>query len=293
MSGTSRSGFVLAVSANTIWGLFPIFWHLLQGIPAGELVAHRIVWAFLFSVAIGVVRHRFRDRETKRELWKQIRKPSTWATYSLAALLIAINWLAFLWAVTNDRVLLSSLGYYINPLFNVMLGVFVLKERLPVARWIAIGFAAAGVLVMSIAAGEIPWVSLIMASSFAGYALVKKRAKLDALDGLTIETTVMILPSLLFLTILHSGGGGSFGESTAKDLLLITGGFLTLLPLALFSAATQRAPLSLIGILQYVGPTLQFIVGAFYFGEPLDHATLAGFALVWTGVVLFLFSRKH
>lgn len=293
MSASTRLGILFAVAANVIWGLFPIYWKLLESVPSLELVGHRIVWAFAFALAIAVVRFRLSSRTARVALLEALSRRKTWATYSLSAVLIAINWGAFLYAVTHSQILLSSLGYYINPLFNVLLGVIVLGERLPPIRWGAVGLAAIGVVVMTISAGAVPWVSLAMATSFAGYALVKKKAKLDALNGLFLETLVLLVPTLIYLTWLHGSGGGAFGRgNTTIDWLLIVGGFLTLVPLGFFSAATQRIPLTLVGVLQYVGPTLQFIVGAFYFGENLSTFTLVGFAFVWSGVGVFLFSRR-
>ncbi|MCO8120736.1 EamA family transporter RarD [Stieleria sp. TO1_6] len=293
MSASTRWGIFFAVAANTIWGVFPIYWSLLRGTPAAELVGHRVVWAFVFSLLVAVFRFQRGSRDYRQSLLAALRQRQTWVTYGMAGGLIAINWLAFLWAVTHDRVLLSSLGYYINPLLNVLLGVVVLGEHLSRSRWFAIGLAAIGVLVMTYAAGEVPWVSLAMATSFAGYALIKKRARLDAMNGLVLETSVLVVPTLIYLAWIYQSGGGDFGKGDVnKDWLLILGGLFTLVPLALFSAATQRAPLSLIGVLQYVGPTLQFIVGVFYFGEPLSSATLVGFSFVWTGVAVFLLARR-
>ncbi|WP_182869022.1 EamA family transporter RarD [Stieleria mannarensis] len=293
MSASTRLGFFCAVAANVIWGLFPVFWNLLRGTSALELVSHRIVWAFVFSMLIAGIRFRLSDRFVRVALLDALRRPQTWGIYAAAAFLIAINWGAFLYAVTNEQVLLSSLGYYISPLFNVLLGVVVLGERLPAARWGAIGLAAIGVTVMTFAAGQFPWVSLAMASSFAGYALVKKKAQLDPMNGLFLETLVLLSPTLVYLTLLYQGGAGDFGRGNAMlDALLIIGGFLTLVPLAFFSAAAQRIPLTLIGVLQFIGPTLQFLVGAFYFGEPMSTNTLIGFAFVWSGVAVFLIKRR-
>lgn len=293
MSASTRLGLCFAVTANVIWGLFPIFWQLLQGIPAVELVAHRIVWAFVFAGAIAAIRFRLSSLAARANFKDALRSGKTWATYATAAVLIAINWGAFLYAVTHEQVLLSSLGYYINPLFNVLLGVVVLREKLSAARWGAVALAAVGVTVMTIALGTVPWVSLMMATSFAGYALVKKKAKLDALNGLFLETLILLPPTLIYLAFLQQSGNGSFtfGDPWRAGLLIL-GGLFTLVPLAFFSAAAQRIPLTLVGILQYVGPTLQFIVGAFYFGEPLSTFTLIGFAFVWSGVAVFMFSRR-
>lgn len=293
MSAATRLGFFCAVAANVIWGLFPIYWNLLQGTAATELVCHRIVWAFVFSLVIAVIRFRFSSRDIRIALLDAFGRRQTWTIYATSAVLIAINWGAFLYAVTHQQILLSSLGYYISPLLNVLLGVFVLGERLSPWRWSAVGFAAIGVATMTLAAGQTPWVSLVMASSFAGYALVKKKAKLDPLYGLFLETTVLLLPSLFYMMLLYRAGCGDFGRGDwSVDWLLIIGGLLTLLPLALFSAAAQRIPLTLVGVLQYVGPTLQFIVGAFYFGEPMSLSTLTGFGFVWFGVAVFLLTRR-
>lgn len=294
MSASTRLGLLFAVIANVMWGLFPIYWNLLRGTSAGELVCHRILWAFVFSLLIAIVRFKLSSRAVRLELINVVSQRKTWTMFSVAAALIAINWLAFLWAVTHDQVLLSSLGYYINPLFNVLLGVIVFGERLPRARWVAIGLAAIGVLVMTYAAGRVPWVSLAMASSFAGYALIKKKTILDPMYGLCLETIALIVPTLIYLGWIYQTGGGVFGRGDlVVDSLLIFGGLVTLVPLALFSAATQRAPLTIIGILQYIGPTLQFLVGVFYFGESLSTFTLVGFGFVWTGVAVFLLSRNH
>ena len=279
---------MLAIAAHFLWGVFPIYWNLLARIPSVELVCHRIAWAFSFALVIAVFRFRLVNKTRRLRWWVRMRSLKTWRTYALAAVLIAINWLSFLYAVNNDRVLFSSLGYYINPLFNVLLGVFVLGETISRRGWTAILLAAVGVSVMTFSVGEIPWVSFSMASSFALYALVKKKAKLDALNGLLIELSVLIVPTLIYLAWLSNRSQNHFGtEGLTIDFLLIAGGLVTVVPLALFAAATQRAPLSLIGILQYIGPTMQFLVGAFYFGEPLSGTTLFGFAFVWIGIAVF------
>ncbi|OYP36829.1 EamA family transporter RarD [Rhodopirellula sp. MGV] len=293
MFNSTQLGFAFAIIANTIWGVFPIFWSFLRGTPALELVCHRIAWAFAFSLLIAAARFYTLHQDLRKKLLKTVFNRKTLALYAGSAILIAINWLAFLWAVTHDRVLLSSLGYYINPLFNVLLGVLVLGETLRASRWVAIGFATVGVAVMAIGTGEFPWVSLFMASSFAGYALLKKKAQLDVMYGLLIETAVLIIPTIIYLGWLQSTGEAAFSVHNWKvDALLMLGGMFTLIPLALFSAATQRVPLSVIGVLQYVGPTLQFICGVAYFGETVSVQRMIGFAFVWVGVAIFLFVRN-
>ena len=291
MTAETRTGLMFAVAANTIWGLFPIYWQLLSMLPAAEILCHRIFWGFAFSLVIAAVRFRYSPRVVQYALIDALRQRQTWTMYGLAGVLVAINWLAFLWAVTNGYVLLSALGYYINPLMNVLLGVIVLGERLPAAQWTAVALAAVGVSIMTVATGQVPWVSLVMATSFAGYALVKKKSKLDAMNGLFLETLILVTPTIVYLTYLGQNGQGAFAQGdVSTDFLLVLGGFLTLVPLALFTAAAQRAPLSLIGILQYVGPTLQFLVGKLYFGEELPKSMLLGFGFVWIGVIVFLLS---
>ncbi|MEO1527582.1 MAG: EamA family transporter RarD [Planctomycetota bacterium] len=289
MSSSTRLGLLLAVAAHALWGLFPIYWKLLAAVDSAELACHRILWAFLFSFFIAAVRFRIGPPERRSAFFSALRRKETWLTYSFAASMIAINWIAFLVAVNNGNVLLSSLGYYINPLFNVLLGVLVLGEKLHGRGWLAIGIAGVGVAIMTVAIGELPWVSLAMATSFAMYGLAKKKAKLDPLDGLLLETGILIVPTVCFLSYLSFNDEGAFGAMGYRtDSLLIFGGLVTIIPLALFAGATQRAPLSMIGVLQYIGPTLQFLVGTVYFGEKVTQSTLLGFAFVWTGVIVFL-----
>ena len=291
MTTSARLGIFYSVAANTLWGLFPIYWTWLAAASAPELLCHRVVWSFVFALLVVLVRYRLASPAKRAALRQQFSEPSTWKTYSLAAVMIAINWLAFLWAVNNNRVLLASLGYYINPLINVLLGVIVLREHLSRSRWVALGFAGFGVTVMTIQTGELPWISFAMALAFGVYALTKKRAKLAAVEGLMLETMMLAPLAIGYLIWLNqnSDTGGLFANSgRATDLLLIFGGVVTITPLALFSAATQRVPLSLIGVLQYVGPTLQFLIGIFYFGEEMPAGRLIGFGFVWIGVAIFL-----
>ena len=199
MSPSTRFGLLLAVAAHSLWGLFPIYWRTLAHVDSTELVCHRIVWAFLFSLLIAAIRFRLGSRDKRKRFVDALRQPETWATYSCAALMIAVNWGAFLIAVNSGNVLLSSLGYYINPLFNVLLGVIVLGERLHRRGWIAIAIAAVGVAIMTVGFGGLPWVSLTMATSFAIYGLTKKKAKLDPLDGLLLETGLLVVPTAAYL----------------------------------------------------------------------------------------------
>lgn len=284
-----RAGLLCAIAAHTLWGLFPLYWGLLHPIGAAELVAHRILWSFVLLALLVPILIGTGWQGDRGQMLTHLRRPRVWGAYALSATMVSINWLAFVYAVTNNRILDASLGYYINPLLNVLLGVLVLGERLSRPQWIAISLAAVGVSVMTIAGGGLPWPAILMATSFAFYALIKKRTPLPALIGLWMEMTVLLVPTLLFLGWLESQGTAeSTGVSLGLKALLLTGGIVTILPLALFSFATQRVALSTIGVLQYIGPTLQLICGAVIAGEPFGTSRAIGFLFVWSGIAIFL-----
>lgn len=290
---SSPTGWIFAISANVIWGLFPIFWNLLQSVPTDQLVCHRVIWAFGFSLLIFATRYALAAPRRRARWLILFRRPRTWLIYGAAAFMVFLNWGAFLWAMNNDQYLAASLGYYINPMCNVLLGVLFLGERLTSRRKLAMVAVGIGVGVMTYAAGQPPWVSLIMATSFSLYALIKKVGNLDALNSLFLETTILLLPVLWFLTAYIPSSEHVFTAGSRRiDALLITGGFATLAPLVLFSAAAQRIPLSILGMLQYVGPTMQFLVAVFYMQQELHVLTAVGFVFVWAGVVLFLMARE-
>jgi len=281
------------IGAFVCWGVFPIYWRFLGHVPSTEVVCHRIVWScvFLFGVAA------WTGRKDQSLIGRSIRQHG-WirllAIYSLAAVLISVNWFTFIWAVNHGRVLEASLGYYINPLFSVLLGVTFLHERLSRAQGFGIAIAACGVMVMAWASGAVPWIALALAASFAFYGMVKKKAPLPALQGLFLETVVLFLPALVYVLIRERSGDGAMvqhGFGTAGMLLL--GGFVTVVPLAMFATAAQRIPLSTLGILQYIGPTLQFLFGVYVFNEPLTTGRLFGFSLVWVGSILFMAAMRH
>ncbi|MEP3930933.1 EamA family transporter RarD, partial [Rhodopirellula bahusiensis] len=226
-------------------------------------------------------------------VFRELRSRRVWTIYVIAAVMIAINWLAFIWAVNNNRVLEASLGYYINPLLNVVLGVVVLGERLRWPQWMAVGFAAIGVSVMAIGNGGLPWVSMAMATSFAIYGLVKKKASLPVLLGLMLEVTVLVIPAAIYLGMRLADGVSTMQTGTSVEFgMLLGAGLITIAPLAFFAAAVQRVDLSLMGILQYIGPTLQFLVGYVLFGETLDTSRKIGFVFVWTGLLIFLVASQ-
>lgn len=278
-----------AIGAHIMWGLFPLYWKLVGNISSVSLVSHRIVWAFFF-LAIGVPILIAKGKEVPfDEFVKVIRSPRVWVSYTIAAVMLAINWLAFIWAVTHGQVLQASLGYYINPLLSILLGVIVLGERLQTIQWIAVGVAGVGVSIMTIHGGGLPWASIAMASSFSIYGLIKKRSPLPSLSGLLLECSVLLIPAVFWLACtVPEAGKVNIPVGLFQWSLMIGGGVITILPLGLFAAATKRIPLSTAGVLQYVGPTLQFLVGAVIFGESFDGGRIAGFACVWLGSAMYL-----
>ncbi|TWU56972.1 EamA-like transporter family protein [Rubripirellula tenax] len=279
-----RVGVVFAILAHVCWGFFPLYWRMLRSVSAVELTAHRVVWSFAILTVLTVSVQRLRHLVWRRHpRW-------TIAIYAAAAVMIAINWLAFLYAVGTDRVLQASLGYYINPLVNVLLGVAVLGERLKRSQIIAVVSAAIGVGVMAVAGSGMPWIALTLALSFGSYALLKKKATLGAFEGLTLETGMLLPIASIYLIATSQSDPSSYTSATWS--LLVLGGAVTITPLALFAVAAKRVPLSTIGILQYVGPTLQWIVGAIILGEPISTSQFIGFAFVWAGVIVFIAGDK-
>jgi chloramphenicol-sensitive protein RarD len=276
-----RKGLLLAVAAYGIWGVLPLYFHILADVPALQILAHRVVWSVLLLVVLVVVLGKVRA----------ILAAARWRTLILlaaSAALIALNWLIYIWAVQHGHVLEASLGYFINPLVNVALGILVLGERLRRLQGVAIAVATAGVLVMAVSGGGAIGVSVALALSFGLYGLLRKVAAIDALGGLTVET--MLLTPLAAVWLLHSAQAGTtgFGQSAATDALILAAGIVTATPLLLFAAAARRLPLSTLGLVQYIAPTIQFGV-ALLLGEPLRPVHLVTFALIWTGCALYAF----
>lgn len=274
-------GLPAAALAYIIWGLFPLYFHQLTHIGSFELVLHRSVWSLVFVAGLLLAQRRW------RWLVEVLRQPRTVAVFGLSALLLSANWLLYVWAVNHGRVLESSLGYFINPLFNVVLGVLVLRERPRPVQWLAIAIAALGVLWLGWQAGAPPWIALALAGSFGLYGLLKKLAPLGALEGLALETLLLAplaVPALLWL----SWHGGSLDQATpATWAWLLAAGPLTAVPLLLFAFGAQRIQLGTLGLLQYLGPTLQFLLGVFVFHEPLASARLLGFVLIWVALAVY------
>jgi chloramphenicol-sensitive protein RarD len=276
------SGFWAGVAAYSIWGLFPIYWKLVQHVPALEILGHRILWSFVV-LAILVAAMRRRGRPALSSVSRQVV-----AMYAIAAVLIGVNWFLYVFAVNAGFIVETSLGYYITPLVNVLLGVVVFRERLRPVQWMAVAIAAAGVVHLTLAYGTLPWIAMGLAASFGTYGLVKKKAPLDPLEGLTLETAVLSPVALLYLVALQRTGEGAFLHTGATaDALLIGGGLVTIVPLLLFAISVRSVPLTVIGLLQYIGPTLQFMLGVFVFDEPFSRSQFVGFAIVWTALAIF------
>jgi chloramphenicol-sensitive protein RarD len=277
-----KKGVWLAIGAYTIWGLFPIYWKWLHAVPALQLLAHRIVWSFVLLAIVLTVVRQWRAFRSEAFHWRIIR------IYFVAGLLLSINWGVYVWAVNAGYIVEASLGYFINPLLSMLLGVLILHERLHRLQWLAVGLAAAGVMYLTLVIGAPPWIALILALSFGLYGLVKKMAPLGALHGLTLETGSLFVPMLGYLLIAEASGQGAFLHSDGVSTLLIVGaGIVTVVPLLLFASAVRIIPLSLIGILQFITPTLQFLLGVLIYGEAFTRTQFVGFGLVWAAVILF------
>ncbi len=276
-----RLGTAAGLSAYSLWGLFPLYFPLLE--PAGglEIVAHRIVWSLLFVALLITVLRR----------WSLVRAAVTDVRTMLvlagASVLIAANWLVFVYGVNSGHVVETSLGYFINPLVSVLLGVVVFAERLRRLQWVAVGIAAVAVGVLTVDNGRPPWIALTLAATFGSYGLLKKLVRVEAAPGLFVETALVVLPALAVLGVLHASGQGTAGNAgTGHLLLLLSSGIATAVPLLLFAAAARRIPLSTVGLLQYLTPLMQLAIGVFVFSEPMPPARLAGFAIVWAALVV-------
>lgn len=276
-----KKGTWFALGAYVFWGLFPIYWKLLRSISPLQLLGHRITWSFVLLFLIILLTGQ------GRALWKAITR-RTILIFSVAAILIASNWLTYVWAVGRGYIIETSLGYFINPLLSVTLGVVILRERLRPLQWIPIGLAAIGVLYLTFAYGSLPWIALTLAFTFAFYGLVKKTAPLGALHGLTLETGLLFLPALGFLVFSEVSGTGAFMHSNLLLNLMMAGaGLVTVIPLLLFAAGAQRIPLTMMGILQFINPTMQFLLGVIVYKENFDTTRMIGFGIVWVALILF------
>lgn len=276
-----KKGLLYAFGAYGLWGFFPLYWKMLQHVPALQLLGHRIGWSFLLLLAVIFISKQWTD-------FRANLNRRTFLIYTVAALLIGVNWLTYVWAVNAGHIVETSLGYFINPLLNVLLGVVFLRERLRPVQWIPIGLAAAGVIYLTLIFGKLPWIALILAFTFGLYGLVKKIAPLGSLYGLTLETGILFLPALAYLAFANSNGTGAFTHNgLASDLLMIGAGVVTTIPLLMFASAARQIPLTIIGLLQYIAPTLQFLLGVLVYKEPFDQTRLIGFGIVWLALIIF------
>jgi chloramphenicol-sensitive protein RarD len=275
-------GIWYAVLAYLLWGLVPIYWKSLQGVPGLQLICHRIVWSSAILIVpawiSGKLAALLRAAASRRIL----------AIYSAASITLALNWLVYVWAVNAGFIVQAALGYFINPLVSVLLGVLALHERLRPGQWIAIALAACGVVYLTLYYGTLPWIALWLALSFGVYGLLKKTAPLGAVEGLTLETSILAVPALVYLLYADTAGFGAFGHGgPLSTALMVAAGPVTTIPLLFFAASVVRIPLSVVGMLQYLSPTLQFLIGVYLYREPFSRGQFVGFACVWTALIVF------
>ncbi|OIQ69176.1 EamA-like transporter family protein [mine drainage metagenome] len=278
-----NSGVLYALSAYVLWGLFPLYFKALEQVPALQILAHRMAWSLLVVVLLLAVLRRWSWLRLLRE------QPAVLARFAASALLLSSNWGLYIWAVNSSHVVDASLGYYINPLVNVALGAVLLHERLRRPQWVAMAFAAIGVTAMAAELGHVPWISLGLALSFGGYGLLRKTAPLGSLEGLALETALLFPLALLYLYWLTAQGANAFvsADNTTR-WLLVAAGPVTTVPLLLFAAGARRMSFSLLGVLQYITPSLQLALGVMLYHEPFGAAKVLGFGLVWIGLAIFL-----
>ncbi|MBB6556397.1 EamA family transporter RarD [Nonomuraea rubra] len=279
-----RRGVFFGIAAYTMWGLFPLYWPLLRPSGAVEILAHRMVWSLVVVVAVLALR--------KHWGWVKeiVRQPKKLGLLTLAAIFVTVNWGTYIYAVNTGHVVESALGYFINPLVNVLFGVVLLRERLRGLQWVAVGFGALAVLVLTLDYGRLPWIALTLAFSFGVYGLVKKKANVAATESLAVETLVLLLPALGYLGFLQVAGQATFGQEGARHVLLMVGaGVITAVPLLCFGAAAISVPLSTIGLLQYIAPILQFGCGVLIAKEVMPSSRWIGFSIVWLALAVFTY----
>ena len=277
-----KKGILYGIGAYVFWGFFPIYWKFLHHVNALQLIGHRIIWSFLLLLAVLLFTKQWTD-------FRSVATAKTLRIYFIAAILIGINWTLYVWAVNKNYIVETSLGYFINPVISVLLGVIFLKERLRFAQWIPVILAALGVTYLTFVYGRLPYIALSLAFSFGLYGLVKKLSPLGSLYGLTVETGILFIPAVAYLVFANFSGVGAFLHTgLTSDLLMIGAGLVTTVPLLMFASAARSIPLWVVGLLQYIAPTLQFLIGVFLYKEPFSHNQLIGFGIVWIALVIFL-----
>ena len=275
-------GMLQVCTAYLLWGLFPLFWKQLHGIVATELIAHRVVWSLVFVAALA------HSLGAWAEIRPALRSPRRLGLHAVSGVLLSLNWLAYVWGVNHDRVLETSLGYFLVPLCNVAMGRMLLGEQLHARQWWAVALAAVGVALQFRGVGGVPWVALTVAATWSLYGLLRKRSALGSLAGLTVETALLAPAAGAYLLLLAADGRGALGHVGAWQQVGVLGtGVVTAVPLLLFAAGARRLPLATVGVLQYIVPSLTFLLGAFLYHEPLAPARLASFACIWAALVLY------
>ena len=275
-----NKGLLFGVSAYIIWGLLPLYWKLVEEAGAYEILAHRGIWSLLICVSLLALRKQLKSA------YEMVRSSRTFSLLFLASGLLTINWGVYIWSVTVNRVVEAALGYYITPLINVTFGVLLLREKLRPAQWIAVALAAAGVVILTLGYGSLPWIALVLAISWGSYSLIKKSLNLGALETLSLETLFAFLPNLVFLLIIQGNGSAEFGSTWTISILLFGAGAATVIPLLLFNGSTTRLPLSTVGLLQYITPTIMFFIGIFINDEDISMTKVLGFAFIWLALAV-------
>ena len=275
-----NKGLLFGISAYIIWGLLPLYWKLVEEAGAYEILAHRGIWSLLICISLLALRKQLKSA------YVMVRSSRTLSLLFLASGLLTINWGVYIWSVTVNRVVEAALGYYITPLINVTFGVLLLREKLRPAQWIAVALAAAGVVILTLGYGSLPWIALVLAISWGSYSLIKKSLNLGALETLSLETLFAFLPNLVFLFIIQGNGSAEFGSTWTISLLLFGAGAATVIPLLLFNGSTTRLPLSTVGLLQYITPTIMFFIGIFINDEDISMTKVIGFAFIWLALAV-------
>jgi len=279
-----NTGMLYAAGAFLSWGLFPLYFHAIKNVPASEILAHRMAWSLLFLMLVLAVRRQW------KWLPQVLRQPKVVGSFLVSAFLLSANWFVYIWAVNNGHVVDASLGYFINPLVNVLLGMLVLKEKLRRGQWIAIGVAATGVAWLTWQGGQVPYIALVLALSFGAYGLLRKTAALAALEGLSFETLILFPLAVAYLGWLVYNGQSVFlnAESDSTRWLLAAAGPTTAIPLLLFAAGARRIPMSVLGMLQYMSPSLQMLLGVWVFNEAFSSTKLVGFLFIWSALAIYM-----
>jgi chloramphenicol-sensitive protein RarD len=275
-----NKGLLFGVSAYILWGLLPLYWKLVEEAGAYEILAHRGIWSLLICLSLLALRKQLKSA------YEMVRSSRTLSLLFLASGLLTINWGVYIWSVTVNRVVEAALGYYITPLINVTFGVLLLREKLRPAQWIAVALAAAGVVILTLGYGSLPWIALVLAISWGSYSLIKKSLNLGALETLSLETLFAFLPNLVFLLIIQGNGSAEFGSTWTISVLLFGAGAATVIPLLLFNGSTTRLPLSTVGLLQYITPTIMFFIGIYINNEDISTTKVLGFAFIWLALAV-------